>query len=69
MKKIIEKPYAGKLHVRFDEGAGKAFAPFRSTLPFYYGTRMIADFGGCPRIHIVALLIFFQSKKRITLQA
>ena len=25
MKKLIGKPYAGKLHVRFDEGAGKEF--------------------------------------------
>ena len=33
MTKIIGKPYAGKLHVRFDEGAGKAAASSRSTLP------------------------------------
>jgi len=32
MKKFIGKPYAGKLHVRFDEGAGKVFYPSRSTL-------------------------------------
>ena len=32
MKKIIGKPYAGKLHVRFDEGAGKVIYPSRSTL-------------------------------------
>jgi hypothetical protein len=32
MTKIIGKPYAGKLHVRFDEGAGKAAASSRSTL-------------------------------------
>jgi hypothetical protein len=25
MKKFIGKPYAGKPHVRFDEGAGKVF--------------------------------------------
>ena len=33
MKKFIGKPYAGKPHVRFDEGAGKEFNPSRSTLP------------------------------------
>ncbi len=30
---FIGKPYAGKLHVRFDEGVGKVFFfPSRSTL-------------------------------------
>jgi hypothetical protein len=33
MMKFIGKPYAGKLHVRFDEGVGKEFYPSRSTLP------------------------------------
>jgi hypothetical protein len=28
MKKFIGKPYAGKPHVRFDEGAGKVFLSF-----------------------------------------
>ena len=28
MKKFIGKPYAGKLHVRFDEGAGKGASSF-----------------------------------------
>jgi len=28
MKKFIGKPYAGKPHVRFDEGAGKVFISF-----------------------------------------
>jgi len=28
MKKFIGKPYAGKPHVRFDEGAGKVVLPF-----------------------------------------
>jgi len=28
MMKFIGKPYAGKLHVRFDEGAGKGASPF-----------------------------------------
>jgi hypothetical protein len=32
MKKFIGKPYAGKLHVRFDEGVGKEYYPSRSTL-------------------------------------
>lgn len=32
MKKFIGKPYAGKPHVRIDEGAGKAAMPSRSTL-------------------------------------
>jgi hypothetical protein len=32
MKKFIGKPYAGKPHVRIDEGAGKGFSPSRSTL-------------------------------------
>jgi hypothetical protein len=32
MKKFIGKPYAGKPHVRFDEGAGKVLASSRSTL-------------------------------------
>jgi hypothetical protein len=27
-KKFIGKPYAGKPHVRFDEGAGKVFLSF-----------------------------------------
>jgi hypothetical protein len=34
LTKFIGKPYAGKLHVRFDEGAGKVFDPSRSTLLF-----------------------------------
>ena len=33
-KKFIGKPYAGKPHVRFDEGVGKVFDPSRSTLLF-----------------------------------
>jgi hypothetical protein len=28
MKKFIGKPYAGKPHVRIDEGAGKVFLSF-----------------------------------------
>jgi hypothetical protein len=28
LKKFVGKPYAGKLHVRFDEGAGKVFISF-----------------------------------------
>jgi hypothetical protein len=32
MKKFIGEPYAGKLHVRIDEGAGKGISPSRSTL-------------------------------------
>jgi hypothetical protein len=28
MKKFIGKPYAGKPHVRFDEGAGKVLLSF-----------------------------------------
>jgi hypothetical protein len=32
MMKFVGKPYAGKLHVRIDEGAGKAMCPSRSTL-------------------------------------
>jgi len=32
MTKFVGKPYAGKLHVRFDEGAGKVFCLPRSTL-------------------------------------
>ena len=32
MKKFIGEPYAGKPHVRFDEGAGKGLSPSRSTL-------------------------------------
>jgi hypothetical protein len=28
MKKFIGEPYAGKPHVRFDEGVGKEFFPF-----------------------------------------
>jgi hypothetical protein len=32
-KNFIGKPYAGKPHVRIDEGAGKEFSPSRSTLP------------------------------------
>jgi len=28
MKKFIGKPYAGKPHVRIDEGAGKGFQSF-----------------------------------------
>jgi hypothetical protein len=30
--KFVGKPYAGKPHVRIDEGAGKDFHPSRSTL-------------------------------------
>jgi hypothetical protein len=33
MTKFVGKPYAGKPHVRIDEGAGKGFYPSRSTLP------------------------------------
>ena len=32
LRNFIGEPYAGKLHVRFDEGAGKGFSPSRSTL-------------------------------------
>ena len=32
MMKVIGKPYAGKPHVRIDEGAGKAAMSSRSTL-------------------------------------
>lgn len=32
MKKFVGKPYAGKPHVRIDEGVGKVFEPSRSTL-------------------------------------
>ena len=35
MTNFIGKPYAGKLHVRFDEGAGEVFDPSRSTLLVY----------------------------------
>ena len=28
LMKFVGKPYAGKLHVRFDEGAGKVFLSF-----------------------------------------
>jgi hypothetical protein len=31
MKKSMGKPYAGKLHVRFEEGAGRG----ESSLPLY----------------------------------
>jgi hypothetical protein len=31
-KKFIGKPYAGKPHVRFDEGVGKVILSSRSTL-------------------------------------
>jgi hypothetical protein len=35
MTNFIGKPYAGKLHVRFDEGAGKVFSfPLYSTVNF-----------------------------------
>jgi hypothetical protein len=30
---FIGEPYAGKPHVRIDEGAGKGISPSRSTLP------------------------------------
>jgi len=33
MTNFIGKPYAGKPHVRFDEGVGKVIYPSRSTLP------------------------------------
>jgi hypothetical protein len=33
---VIGKPYAGKLHVRFEEGVGKVFSfPLYSTGHFY----------------------------------
>ena len=32
MTKFVGKPYAGKLHVRFDEGVGKVLSLPRSTL-------------------------------------
>jgi hypothetical protein len=36
MKKFAGKPYAGKPHVRFDEGAGKALTfPLYSTVVFF----------------------------------
>jgi hypothetical protein len=31
-KNILGKPYAGKLHVRFDEGAGKSFTVLTALL-------------------------------------
>jgi len=33
MMNFIGEPYAGKLHVRIDEGAGKGASSSRSTLP------------------------------------
>ena len=41
MKKFIGKPYAGKPHVRIDEGAGKEFSPSRSTLPKSFALKKI----------------------------
>ena len=38
MTKFVGKPYAGKLHVRFDEGAGKVFCLPRSTLLVIFTT-------------------------------
>ena len=45
MMKFVGKPYAGKPHVRFDEGAGKVFYlsfPLYSTgkyLEFYFASK------------------------------
>ena len=36
MKKSMGKPYAGKLHVRFEEGAGRG----ESSLPLYSTGRL-----------------------------
>jgi hypothetical protein len=38
LKKFVGKPYAGKLHVRFDEGAGKVLNafPLYSTFFVYF---------------------------------
>lgn len=36
MKKFIGKPYAGKPHVRIDEGAGRGYSLSRSTLPINF---------------------------------
>ena len=40
MTKFVGKPYAGKLHVRFDEGAGTVFCLPRSTLLVIFNTEM-----------------------------
>jgi hypothetical protein len=44
MKKSMGKPYAGKLHVRFEEGAGRG----ESSLPLYstVGEEDFTDFNG-----------------------
>jgi len=44
MKKFIGKPYAGKPHVRFDEGAGKGVPSFS-----LYSTEFHFVFFGAPR--------------------
>jgi hypothetical protein len=43
MKKSLGKPYAGKLHVRFDEGVDRAALsqPCHSTLPVFVFTRKV----------------------------
>ena len=41
MKKIIGKPYAGKPHVRIDEGAGEVFLSFPVLL--YRSKKLHAD--------------------------
>jgi hypothetical protein len=40
-KNILGKPYAGKLHVRFDEGAGKSFTVLTALL---YREKIKRDF-------------------------
>jgi hypothetical protein len=42
MKKFVGKPYAGKPHVRIDEGVEKELHPSRSTLQAWWQEQKIA---------------------------
>lgn len=44
MKKFIGKPYAGKPHVRFDEGVGEGLI-FLSALLYWFKKNCFSGFG------------------------
>jgi len=59
LRNFIGEPYAGKLHVRFDEGAGKGFSPSRSTLLTrgYVAKEKLAEMSGNNFIFVYIYLI------------
>ncbi len=57
MKKFIRKPYAGKPHVRIDEGAGKGNQSLScSTLPKSAGTKKTSILGVVSRVEFTVCI-------------